>query len=98
MDLYLAAKQRPGPRVKMRWWEQEGLDLEGKRTAAREAERTEQEEDTDRTEILTDGSLSEEDTAVNITLGTDHNAPLAYAPRLALHHPIMSNHGEYGGQ
>ena len=27
MDLCLVEKQRPGPRVAMRWWEQEGLDL-----------------------------------------------------------------------
>ena len=38
MDLFLAAKQRPGPRVKMRWWEQEGLYLEGMRAAALEEE------------------------------------------------------------
>ena len=50
MDLCLAAKRRPGPRVKMRWWEQEGLDLEGMRTEAREKEQTEEEEETDRTE------------------------------------------------
>ena len=47
MDLCLAAKQRPGPRVEMRWWKQEGLDLEGMRTAALEAERTEGGEETD---------------------------------------------------
>ena len=41
MDLCLAAKQRPGPRVKIRWWEQDGIYLDGMRTAAREAERTE---------------------------------------------------------
>ena len=41
MDLYLAAKRRPGPRVTMQWWEQEGLSLEGIRTASQEAERTE---------------------------------------------------------
>ena len=40
MDLCLAAKRRPGPRVAMRWWEQERLDLEGMRTAARKAEGT----------------------------------------------------------
>ena len=28
MELHLAVKQRPGPRVAIRWWEQEGLDLE----------------------------------------------------------------------
>ena len=45
MDLCLAAKQRPGPRVEMRWWEQEGLDLDGMRTADREAEQMEGETD-----------------------------------------------------
>ena len=34
VDLCLAAKQRPGPRVTTLWWEQEGLDLEGMWTAA----------------------------------------------------------------
>ena len=34
MELCLAVKRRPGTRVEMRWWEQEGLDLEGMRTAA----------------------------------------------------------------
>ena len=29
MDLCLAAARRPGARVSKRWWEQEGLDLEG---------------------------------------------------------------------
>ena len=38
----------------MRWWEQEGMDLEGVRTAAREAERTEGGEDMDGTETVTD--------------------------------------------
>ena len=39
----------------MRWWEQEVLDLEGERTAAQEAERTEGEEkETDGTETATD--------------------------------------------
>ena len=54
MDLCLAAKQRPEPRVKMRWWEQEVMGLEGTRTAAQEAERTEGGEETDRTETVTD--------------------------------------------
>ena len=40
-DLCLAENWRPGPRVAMRWWEQEGLDLDGVRTADREAEQTE---------------------------------------------------------
>ena len=50
MDLCLAAKRRPGPRVATRWWEQEGLDLEGIRTAAREADQTEGAEERDTTE------------------------------------------------
>ena len=54
MDLCLAAKRRPGTRVEMWWWEQKGLDLEGMWTAAREAEGTEGEEDTDGTETATD--------------------------------------------
>ena len=54
MDLCLAVKQRPGPRVEMCWWEQEGLDLEGMWTAAQEAERTEEGEKTDGTETATD--------------------------------------------
>ena len=41
MDLFLTSKQSPEPIVTMRWWEQEGLDLEGMRTADQEAERTE---------------------------------------------------------
>ena len=42
MDLCLAAKQRPGPRLEMRWWEQEALDLEGIRKLNQAAERTEE--------------------------------------------------------
>ena len=34
MDLCLAAKQRSGPRVEIRWWEHEVLDLEGIRKQA----------------------------------------------------------------
>ena len=48
MYLCLEAKRRPGPRVTMRWWEQEGLDLQGMRTSAQESDRME--EETDRTE------------------------------------------------
>ena len=36
MDLCLVANRRPGPRVKMRRWEQEGLDLDGMWMAAQE--------------------------------------------------------------
>ena len=53
IELCLAAKWRPGPRVDMRWWEQEGLDLEGMRTAAQELRQTEGEEETDGTENAT---------------------------------------------
>ena len=49
MDLCLEAKRKPGPIVTMQWWEQEGLDLEGMRTSAWGAERTEWEENTDGT-------------------------------------------------
>ena len=54
MDLCLAVKRRPGPRVAMRWWEQEGMYLEGMQTASREADQMEGEEDTDGTETMTD--------------------------------------------
>ena len=54
MDLCLVAKRRPGPRAETRWWDQEGLDLEGMRTAAWEAEQSEGEEETDGTETATD--------------------------------------------
>ena len=54
MDLCLAAKRRPGPRVAMWWWKQEGMDLEGMRTVAREAERTDGEKETDSTDTATD--------------------------------------------
>ena len=53
VDLCLVAKLSPGPRVTMRWLEQESLDLEGIRAAAQEAERMEGEEDTDGTETAT---------------------------------------------
>ena len=39
MYLFMAAKRGPGPIVKMRWWEQKGLDLERMRTESQEAER-----------------------------------------------------------
>ena len=39
-----------------------------------------------------------EDTVANIILGTDPNNPLAYAPGLELHHPIMSMIGGHGGR
>ena len=82
MDLCLAVKRRLGPRVEMRWWEQEGLDLDGMRTAAWEADPTEGTEDAEGTETSTDDYSSGEDTIVTITLGTEPNYPLAYAPGL----------------
>ena len=39
VDMCLAAERRPGSRVAKRWWEQDGLDLEGMQTAVQEAER-----------------------------------------------------------
>ena len=50
MDLCLAKNRRPGPIVTMRWWEQEGLDLERMRTADRGADRTEEEEEEEDTD------------------------------------------------
>ena len=55
IDLCLAKKRRLGPIVSIWWWEQEGLDLEGMRIEAHEAERTEgEEEETDGKETTTD--------------------------------------------
>ena len=54
MDLCLVAERRPGSRVTKRWWEQDGLGVEGIRTAAREEEQIEGEDDTDGTEVVTD--------------------------------------------
>ena len=54
MNLCMEADQMPGSRVSNKWWENDGLDLEGMQTADHEADRTEGEEDTDRTEADTD--------------------------------------------
>ena len=53
MDLCLVAEGRPGSRVTKRWWDQDRLDMEGRRTASWEAERTEGEDETDGTETET---------------------------------------------
>ena len=53
MGLCLAANWRPGPRVTMPWWEQEGLDLEGTWMAAQEVEQMEEGEETDAMETAT---------------------------------------------
>ena len=55
-------------------------------------------EETNKTETVIDDNLSGEDTAVNITFRTEHNAPLAYNLGLELHHPIMRKIGDHGGQ
>ena len=39
-----------------------------------------------------------EDNVANLTLGIEHNYPLAYAPGLEHHHPIMITLGETGGR
>ena len=39
-----------------------------------------------------------EDTVTNLILGTETNAPLAYAPGLKIHHPIISMLGVHGGR
>ena len=54
MDLCLAKKRRPMPRAAMRWWEQEGLDLEGMRMASLEAEQMEGMEETDGADTATE--------------------------------------------
>ena len=41
MDLCLALEQGPGSRVTKRWWEKDGLDVEGMQMVAWEAEQTE---------------------------------------------------------
>ena len=64
------------------------------RTSAREVEKMVGEEDMDETETTTENQLSGEDNVVNITLGTEPNAPLAYDMGLELHHLIMSKLGE----
>ena len=40
MELCLAAERRPGSRVTKKWWEKDGLDVEGMWTAAWQAEWT----------------------------------------------------------
>ena len=54
MHLCLAAEHIPGPRISKQRWEKDGVDAEGMRTEAWEAERTEGEEETDGTETDTD--------------------------------------------
>ena len=68
------------------------------RTVAQEAEQTEGAEETDRRKSAMDEYLSGEDNILTTTLGTDPNLPLAYAPGLELHHPIMSKLGAHVGQ
>ena len=41
MDLCLASARRLVPSLYKQWWDQDGLDLDGTKTAAREAEQTE---------------------------------------------------------
>ena len=55
-------------------------------------------DETDRTRTATDDWLSGEDASVTITLGTESNYPLVYAPGLETRHPIMSKLGGHGGQ
>ena len=39
-----------------------------------------------------------DDNVANLTLGTEPNVPLAYAPGLEHHHPIMITLGDPGGR
>ena len=52
----------------------------------------------DGTQTTMNDQLSEEDTVVTTTLGTEPNAPLAYDLGLELHQPIMNKLGENRGQ
>ena len=54
----------------------------------------------DRLDVDVDGYIlcRWEDNVSHITLGTEPNAPLSYAPGLELHHLIMSTLGEHGGK
>ena len=86
-----------GSRVAKRWWDQDGLDLEGMWAAAWEAEKTEGGEETDGTETETD-LISGKDTVANVILGTEPNSSLASAPGLELHHLIINMVGGHRGQ
>ena len=71
--------------------------MEGMRTADQEVEWTEggkgYRQDGDK-----DGLSRWEDNLAHATLGMDPNDPLAYAPGLELHQPIMSTIGETRGR
>ena len=54
MDLCLAAEQRPGLQVYKRWRKQDRVDVEGMRTAVREAEQTEGGKETEGEDTATD--------------------------------------------
>ena len=52
----------------------------------------------DRQDINGYGLNRWEDNVANIILGTEYNDPLAYAPELEPHHPIVSILGGHRGQ
>ena len=97
MYLCLAVKRIPVPRVPKNWWEQNGVGMEGIQMEAWESEHMEggwgdtRDRDVD---VLSWW----EDNVSNITLGTEHNSPLAYALVLENHHLIISTLGELGGR
>ena len=51
MDLCMVSDRRPGSRVTKRWWDQDGMDVEGIWTKNREEEWMEGEEETYGTEM-----------------------------------------------
>ena len=51
MDLFMMVERRLGSRVDKRWWEQDGLELDGMWVEAWDAERTEGEEEMERTDM-----------------------------------------------
>ena len=48
MDLCLETERRLGPRISKRWWEQDGVDVEGMLMVYREAEQIKGEKEMDR--------------------------------------------------
>ena len=101
MDLCLAEEQRPGTRVYNRWWDQEGLYLEGMRMESQEVGREESKNGADgeadgadtETEYHVGGYYSNH----NI-LGMEHNATLSYAPGSEIHHLTISMLGVNRGR
>ena len=97
MDLCLATEWRPGPRIF------QAVVVTGQGGCGRDADiRSGGRTDRGGGVYIWDGDRDIitwwEDTVANITLGTDTNATLAYAPGLEHHHPIISMFMDLEGQ